>query len=625
MRASLFAVSTALLALPGLAFGARVSQEGNCGGKRGPTCLGSEFGNCCSQYGWCGSTSAYCDAGCQPGFGKCNGQGQGSSSSTSPSGTTTKTTTKTTAATTTTTARSTNTNDLPITNTRSSTGTKTATSTSSSASASATFASILDCLTAKKLQFSSPNSPSYPQLSKPYNLRLPWKPLAIVLGASVQDVQGAVACAALFKVKVQARSGGHSYAAFALGGQDGSLVVDLAGLQTVSVDASSGVASVGGGVRLGNLASALYAQGQRAVSHGTCPGVGIGGHFTHGGFGYSSRAWGLALDSIVALDVVLANGTAVKASAAANADLFYALRGAAESFGIVTAFHLATQPAPGSVINWSVQLPDMFSSADRGARALLHVQDFARNASVVDANLGLGIYMDGETFSISGTYFGPRSRFDGVIKPELLRGLGAAPSGQSTEAVDWITSLTQLGGGGPLAQPTEAGAYDEHDTFLAKSLTVPEASPLTPAAARAYFQRIISSAASVGQAGGSWFTIMNLYGGPGSRINAVSASASAYSHRSTLWVFQNYGSTGTAGGPSFPAAIGTYLQGLGDAIRSAMPGVEFAGYSNYVDPTLSAAQAHDQYYGASTYAKLLGLKSAFDPQGLFWNPQAIGA
>lgn len=476
------------------------------------------------------------------------------------------------------------------------------------------------------MQFSSPSSPSYAQLSKPFNLRMSWKPLVIVLGSSVQNVQDAVVCAARFKVKVQARSGGHSYAAFALGGKDGSLVIDLSGLQGVTVDAASGIARVGGGVRLGNLATALYNQGRRAVSHGTCPGVGIGGHFTHGGFGFSSRAWGLALDAIVALDVVLANGTAVRASAAANADLFYALRGAAESFGIVTAFHLATQVAPESVVHWSFRLPGMFASADRGARALLHVQDFARNASVVDGNLGLGIYMDGDAFSIRGTYFGSRSRFERVIRPELLRGLGAAPSGSSIQVVDWITSLTMLAGGEALAQPTEAGAYEQHAAFLAKTLTVPEASPLTPAAARAYFHHVISTAASVTQAGGSWYTGLNLYGGAGSRINAAPASASAYSHRSTLWVFQNYGSVeGGAGGGAFPAAIGTFLQGLGDAVRSAMPGVEFAAYSNYVDPTLSAAQAHDQYYGATTYAKLLSLKSAFDPQSVFWNPQAIGA
>ena len=49
------------------------------------------------------------------------------------------------------------------------------------------------------------------------------------------------------------------------------------------MDASTNVAKVGGGVRLGNLAQGVYDQGKRAISHGTCPGVGIGGHFTHGG------------------------------------------------------------------------------------------------------------------------------------------------------------------------------------------------------------------------------------------------------------------------------------------------------------------------------------------------------
>ncbi|KAF2198531.1 hypothetical protein GQ43DRAFT_378419, partial [Delitschia confertaspora ATCC 74209] len=48
-----------------------VSQDGACGGYGRKTCLGSTFGNCCSQYGWCGRTDAYCGKGCQPGFGAC--------------------------------------------------------------------------------------------------------------------------------------------------------------------------------------------------------------------------------------------------------------------------------------------------------------------------------------------------------------------------------------------------------------------------------------------------------------------------------------------------------------------------------------------------------------------------
>lgn len=49
-----------------------VSQDGNCAASTGQTCLGSEFGDCCSQYGYCGSTTAYCGKGCQSGFGTCS-------------------------------------------------------------------------------------------------------------------------------------------------------------------------------------------------------------------------------------------------------------------------------------------------------------------------------------------------------------------------------------------------------------------------------------------------------------------------------------------------------------------------------------------------------------------------
>ena len=100
------------------------------------------------------------------------------------------------------------------------------------------------------------------------------------------------------------------------------MVVDLENFQDINVD-TNGVATVGAGVRLGNLALGIYNQAQRALPHGTCPGVGIGGHFTHGGYGYDSRKWGLALDTIVGLDVVLANGSFVHTTSTAYPDLYY--------------------------------------------------------------------------------------------------------------------------------------------------------------------------------------------------------------------------------------------------------------------------------------------------------------
>jgi FAD/FMN-containing dehydrogenase len=93
--------------------------------------------------------------------------------------------------------------------------------------------------------------------------------------------------------------------------------------ETVLSSDGTGVAVVGGGVRIGPMAQAVYAQGNRAISHGECPSVGIGGHATHGGWGYTSRAWGVTLDHIVEMQVVLANGTIIRASPDSNPDLYW--------------------------------------------------------------------------------------------------------------------------------------------------------------------------------------------------------------------------------------------------------------------------------------------------------------
>lgn len=108
-------------------------------------------------------------------------------------------------------------------------------------------------------------------------------------------------CAAASGLKVQAKSGGHSYASFSSGGKNGSLIVDLRAFNTIEVDDETEIATVGTGVRLGNLALGLFERGERAVPHGVCPGVGIGGHFTHGGYGYPARLWGCMFSSISVL------------------------------------------------------------------------------------------------------------------------------------------------------------------------------------------------------------------------------------------------------------------------------------------------------------------------------------
>ncbi|MCJ1245196.1 hypothetical protein MMC30_002397 [Trapelia coarctata] len=540
-----------------------------------------------------GSSDAYCGTGCQSVFGTCNGK--------------------------------------PITTTTTSSSTSTSVSTTTS---SPTGTTLADCLLVKNVPISLISSPNFAQLAQPYNLRLAYTPAVIVFPTTPQHISDAVVCAGRNGVKVQAKSGGHSYASFSSGGQNGVMVIDLESFQDINVN-SNGVATVGAGVRLGNLALGIYNQAQRALPHGTCPGVGIGGHFTHGGYGYDSRLWGLALDTIVGLDVVLANGSFVYASSTAYPDIYWALRGAAESFGIVTKFYLQTQPAPSNVVYWAFTLPNMYTSSAALTNAFLHIQDFALNASVIDRNIGFGVHLDGQTFSVSGTYIGTLNHFTSVIQPELLRGL-PMPSVQDVRSLSWIASLEQLAGG-TLSEPLTG--YNAHDDFFAKSLVDPESGPLTPAALTSYFDYIIAHGVNPPSASSlhllliiifsntppqPWFSIINIYGGPDSQINTKDASFAAYSDRSALWVFQHYGFTG-ATSPPFPPTIIPFVNGLNDAVTTAQPQTDFTGYLNYVDPTLSAAQAHAEYYGDAVYNRLLALKKVVDPGLVFYNPQAIGA
>jgi len=177
--------------------------------------------------------------------------------------------------------------------------------------------------------------------------------------------------------------------------------------------------------------------------------------------------------------------------------------------------------------------------------------------------------------------------------------------------------LTLLAAPQPLQQPTTG--YNVHDDFFAKSLTVPSSSPLTKAALESYFAYIIRNGVNPTS---PWFSIINLYGGPDSQINVPSPSSTAYSDRSALWVLQHYSYTHNTGSPFPPADFG-FVGGLNAAITSAMPDTTFGGYLNYVDPSMSAAEAHSAYYDAPTYARLVSIKHEVDPGNVFWNPQSV--
>lgn len=137
--------------------------------------------------------------------------------------------------------------------------------------ASPTLASVVNCLSDSNVPQEIPGTESFTQAIIPMNIRLNYTPIAFAVPTTVPQVQSAVNCAAQYGVKVNPKSGGHSYASHSLGGEDGHLVVDLKYFDSVELNNSTGLATVGPGTRLGNLALELYSQGGRAIAHGVCP------------------------------------------------------------------------------------------------------------------------------------------------------------------------------------------------------------------------------------------------------------------------------------------------------------------------------------------------------------------
>jgi FAD/FMN-containing dehydrogenase len=131
---------------------------------------------------------------------------------------------------------------------------------------------LTDCLTASSVPLDTLGSTDWQLDVAPYNLQLNYTPVGIAVPTTIKHIQDAVMCAAKLGLKANAKCGGHSYASFGLGGEDGHLTIELDRMNAVVLDNVTGVADIQGGARLGHVASELIAQGGRDFSHGTCPG-----------------------------------------------------------------------------------------------------------------------------------------------------------------------------------------------------------------------------------------------------------------------------------------------------------------------------------------------------------------
>lgn len=171
------------------------------------------------------------------------------------------------------------------------------------------------------------------------------RPQAIAYCADAGDVADTIARARRSGLPMAIRSGGHCFAGRS--STDG-VVIDVSPMDTVTVEGTT--ATVGAGVRLGPLYDALDEHGM-TLPAGCGPTVGIAGLTLGGGIGVLGRAYGLTCDRLLAAEIVLADGTAVRCDADEHPDLFWALRGAGGGqFGVVTSLVFGLVAAPTATL-----------------------------------------------------------------------------------------------------------------------------------------------------------------------------------------------------------------------------------------------------------------------------------
>ncbi|MFB2600313.1 MFS transporter [Herbiconiux sp. P17] len=194
--------------------------------------------------------------------------------------------------------------------------------------------------------FGEPGTRAYASATRRYDLAAPLDPARTVVVRTVGQARDAVEHARRAGLTVRMHSTGHG--AGAARSAAGELLLSVQIDDPVAVAPDSATVRIPAGARWGAVVDALAGRGV-SVPHGSSPDVGAVGYLLKGGMSFYGRSVGLAANSIVSIEVVLADGRALTTDAAHEPDLFWALRGGGGGLAVVTAVTIRTFPAAGAV------------------------------------------------------------------------------------------------------------------------------------------------------------------------------------------------------------------------------------------------------------------------------------
>jgi FAD/FMN-containing dehydrogenase len=401
-------------------------------------------------------------------------------------------------------------------------------------------------------------------------------PASVLRPASVGDVQTAVRYAVSSGKPLAVRGGGHSFPGF--GTNDGGIVIDLGDLASIDVvDKDKHIVRIGGGATWGQVVAAL-APHNLAISSGDTKSVGVGGLTLGGGIGWKVRKYGLALDSLVAVELVTAAGDVVRASADENPDLFWAVRGGGGNFGIVTAFDFQAHPTTdirfGKIAFPAAEIPQVL----QGWADYLRTAPAELTSIVTFANPFLG---------------GPEAPL------EIQVAYDGDDAERAAQAIDPIRAL-----GTVIADDVALTPYAE---VLVEGLVPPPGLQLVTRSAfvdKDSVPEVLRILAAAGASQGAPVIAVRSLGGA---LAEIPVDATAYAHRQAeLMVILT-----TVGPPPVIEATRPGREQLWKTLDAHVNGA----YGNF----LSDAEESDvaKVYPATTYQRLAAVKRAYDPENVF--------
>jgi FAD/FMN-containing dehydrogenase len=431
--------------------------------------------------------------------------------------------------------------------------------------------------------------PGYDSVRAVYNIMYPGHPALVVRASGVADVVAAVNFARDHDLLLAVRGGGHSVAG--LSSVDGGMLIDLERMNGVDVDPEARLARVQGGalwadVDRDTLTFDLVAPG------GVVSDTGVAGLTLGGGEGWVRRKYGLSCDSVVAAQLVCADGQVRTASAETNPDLYWAIRGGGGNFGIATSFTFRLHP-----LDPTVAFAGVFYPVDAAEQVWHGFRDWAEHApdevstfcgcTTLPANEHTPPEIHDTPFvAVGAVYAGDRDQGMNVLQP--VRELA--------------TPLADISG--PLPFTAIQAAFDPF--FARGTLRSYWKSTYVSQLSDEVLDIVVPRAQS--RPSPRIFLITFLMGG---QINRVDPEATAYSERSANWMISVDGNWHDAADDD--QVIG-WVRDTWSEVSKLGTGTTYLNFTGLADEATDAGVA--SAFGRNLQ-RLAEIKKRYDPDNLF--------